>query len=119
MRLCIILVALFLASCSSPVVRMRPPPAWLTAAVSGSGTLNVKIQNRGSRTLEYAWPLAMASEDRSPVECPLPTTKFVYETHVLAPNSTKQLRLEGWENKGYVGVWTRTKGSSDWRIAWS
>jgi hypothetical protein len=119
MRLHITLVALLLSSCTSLGVHFGPLPAEVTADKSGSQTLNVKIRNRSSRPLEYAWPIAMASADRSPIECPLPTADFAYETYVLAPNDTKQLQLGGWKRTGYVGVWVREQGGAEWIIAWS
>src|SRR5690348_5290980 len=118
-RLTITLVAMLLASCSSTGPGSEGQLVHVTASKSGAEVLRIRIKNAGLRPLEVAWPIAMASVDRGPVACPLPTADFAYEVHMLGPNRTEQLHLDGWKHSGYVGLWVRAKGSDEWRIAWS
>jgi hypothetical protein len=64
MRLCVTLVTLLLASCTSTTPGLGRQLSEVTVSTSEFETLNVRIRNRSSRPLGYAWPIAMASADR-------------------------------------------------------
>jgi len=119
MRLGILAAALFLASCASTTLDHERHLADISVARSSGGVLNLTIHNGSSRSIEYAWPLAMSSDDRSPVACPLPTHEFEYEEYLLKPHATAHLKLDGWDRDGYVGIWVREARSNEWSLAWS
>jgi len=118
MRHYVALVLLLLTSCALPPQPMRQSVS-VEARLVESKDLSVRIHNQGAQTLEYAWPLAMASDDRSPVECPLPTADFQFEVRKLASNRTVSLTIGSWDQAGYVGVWVRRGDGDAWKVAWS